>query len=242
MLDIGFEIIGKSEGIPSSLTLRSESITVVATSMLAVSFFIVALARLSSRQQLYSMVKAVYKNKNVGRIIQEEYPLNNLTSIFLILNYIITASALVFLCVAPSSFTSNPYAILTLLPVPFLIVFLPWLSLIFIGALTGEKEVVAESRINTLLLAHFSGLVYSLLLLVWAFNIQWKETFIYVFAGITFFLWFYRFLRGFIFAFNKGAPWYYIILYFCTLEILPFVLCFYALNYKIDEKFNWLLN
>ena len=235
MLDIGFEIIGNSEVIPSSLSARSESITLIATSMLAVSFFIVALARLGSRQQVYSLLKAVYKNQQVEKIVQEEYPLNNLSSIFLILNYIITASALIFLSFAPSAFTENPYSIFTLLPIPFVVVFLPWFSLIFVGALTGEKEVIAESRMNTLLLAHFSGLVYSLLLLVWTFNVQWKETFIYIFFGITLFLWFYRFLRGFIFAFRKGAPWYYIILYFCTLEILPFVLCFYALNYKIDE-------
>lgn len=235
LLELGIEIVGKSEVIPAALTPRSESITLVATSMLAVSFLIIALARLGSGQQVYSLVRAVYKNKQVEKIVREEYPLNNLTSIFLILNHVLAASALIFLSLAPSPFTDNPYSIFTLLPIPFLVVFLPWLSLIFIGALTKEKEMVAESRMNTLLFAHFSGLVYSLVLLVWAFNIQWKETFIYIFAGIALFIWLYRFLRGFIAAFSKGAPWYYIILYFCTLEILPFVLCFYALNYKIEE-------
>lgn len=241
MFDIGFEIIGKTREIPSSLSLRSESVTVLAASMLAVSFFIVAFARLSSKQLIYGMVKAIYKNKQVEKIVQEEYPLNNLSSIFLILNYIVTATALLFLC-APGKFTGNPSSILFLLPIPFLLVFLPWFSLIFVGMLTGEKEFVAESRMNTLLLAHFSGLIYSLLLLIWAFNIHWTNTFIYIFAGITAFIWFYRFLRGFIFAFSKGAPWYYIILYFCTLEILPFVLCYYALNFKMGETFIWLLN
>ncbi len=241
MFDSGFEIIGSGAQIPASLSLRSENVAIIATSLLAMSFFVVALARLSSRQMIYGMIRAVYKNKQVEKIVQEEYPLNNLASFFLIVNYIISASALLFLCL-PSRSTLDPWIVLTLMPLPFLVVFLPWFSLVITGVITGEREVVWESKVNTVLFAHLTGLIYSLILLLWAFNMQWSALFVKIFIGVTAFLWFYRFLRGFVFAFGKGAPWYYIILYFCTFEILPFVLCYLVLNFKMEEQLNWLLN
>lgn len=241
MFDSGFEIIGPGAQIPQALSLRSENAAIVATSLLALSFFIIALARLSSRQMIYGMLRAVYKNKQIEKIVQEEYSLNNLASFFLIINYIISGGALLFLCL-PTRSTIDPLIVLMLMGVPLLMFILPWLSLFFTGAVTGEKDVVWESKVNTVLFAHFSGLVYSLILLIWAFNMQWSDIFVKIFIGVTVFIWFYRFLRGFIFAIGKGARWYYIILYFCTLEILPFVLCYLVLNYKMEEKLHWLLN
>jgi len=209
--------------------------------MLAFSFFIIAFARLSSKQMVFGMIKAIYKNKQIDKIIQDEYPLNNASSFFLVLNYVISASALLFLCI-PTANNLGPKIIFLLLPIPILMVFLPWFSLFLVGFVTGEKNSVTESKINTFIFAHFAGIIYSLMLLIWAFNIQWTNIFIQIFIWFTFALWGYRFFRGFIFAFNKGITWYYIILYFCTLEILPFVLIYFALQERILEQFNWLLN
>lgn len=242
LFEIGFEIIGSQEQIPAALSPRGENAAILTTSLLAFSFFIIALARLSSRQMVAGMVRAVYKNKQIEKIVQEEYPLKNLSSFFLVLNYLISASALLFLCISSSAPKTQPWIILLLAPIPFLVFFLPWLSLVLAGAITGEKDIVEESKLNTMVFAHFAGLVYSLILLVWTFNGQWSPIFIRIFIGVSVFIWLYRFLRGFIFAFSKGAPWYYIILYFCTLEILPFVLCYLVLNFKMEGKFDWLLN
>lgn len=236
-----FEIIGSGNEVPASLSLRSEHVAIVATSLLALSFFVIALARISSRQMMYGMFRAVYKNKQLEKIVQEEYSLNNLSSFFLIVNYVISGSAMLFLSL-PSKSTIDLWMVLALVPIPFLMVFLPWFTLSFTGALTGEKNMVWESKVNTILFAHFTGLIYSLILLLWAFNMQWSGIFVRIFLGVTLFTWFYRFLRGFIFAFGKGAPWYYIILYFCTLEILPFALCYLVLTFKMEETLNWLLN
>ena len=241
MFELTFGIVGNSYEIPSSLSIRTENVAFIASILLACSFFIIAFARLSSRQMVFGMIKAIYKNKQIDKIIQEEYPLNSTSSFFLILNYIISASALLFLCV-PVKANLDPKIVFLLLPIPLLLIFLPWFSLYCIGFITGEKNAVTESKYNTFVFAHFSGIVYSLMLLIWAFNIQWTQIFIQIFLGFTLFMWIFRFFRGFIFAFNKGVPWYYIILYFCTLEILPFVLIYFTLQNKVLEQFNWLLN
>ena len=209
--------------------------------MLAISFFFIAFARLSASQMVFGMMKAIYKNKQIDKIVQDEYPLNNASSVFLIFNYIVSATALLFLCI-PAKLEVDPKVVYLLLPIPLLTVSLQWFSLFLIGLFTGEKASVSESKINTLVFAHFSGVVYSLMLLVWAFNIQWTPIFIQIFIWTSVIIWFYRFYRGFIFAINKGITWYYIILYFCTLEILPFLLIYYALKDEVVGQFNWLLN
>ncbi len=241
MFELSFGIVGANYEIPSSLSIRSENIAFVASFMLAISFVIIAFARLSSKQMVFGMIKAIYKNKQIDKIIQDEYPLNNASSWFLIINYIVSASTLLFLSI-PSTNNLNPKIIFLLLPIPFLMVFLPWLSLFLVGFITGEKNSVTESKINTFIFAHFAGIIYSLMLLIWAFNIQWTTIFVQIFVWFTALMWIYRFFRGFIFAINKGITWYYIILYFCTLEILPFVLIYFALHDKILEQINWFLN
>jgi hypothetical protein len=241
LFELSFEIVGANNEIPSSLSIRTENVAFVASLMLAFSFFIIAFARLSSKQMVFGMIKAIYKNKQIDKIIQDEYPLNNASSFFLVLNYIISASALLFLCI-PTTNNLDPRIVFLLLPIPILMVFLPWFSLFLVGLITGEKNSVTESKINTFIFAHFAGIIYSLMLLVWTFNIQWTNIFIQIFVWFTLVMWVYRFFRGFIFALNKGITWYYIILYFCTLEILPFVLIYFALKDKILEQFNWLLN
>lgn len=241
MFELVFGIVGGSYEIPSSLSIRSENIAFVASLMLAISFFILAFARLNSKQMVFGMIKAIYKNKQIDKIIQDEYPLNNASSFFLILNYIISTSALLFLCI-PTKNNLDPKVVFFLLPIPFLLIFLPWFSLFLVGFISGEKNSVNESKINTFIFAHFAGIIYSLMLLVWTFNIQWSPVFIQIFIWFTLLVWIYRFFRGFIFAINKGITWYYIILYFCTLEILPFVLIYFALHDKFSEQINWFLN
>lgn len=235
MFEIGFEIIGNDlrMELPERLVPRNESVIWMATSMLAVSFFLVAFAKLSSRQLIYGMLKAVYKNKQVEKIIQEEYPLKTMPSFFLVLNYVVSGGALLFLSMQYFFHTSNSMLVFLLMLIPLAMVFFPWFSLVFVGMLTGERAMVKESILNTWLLAQFSGILYSLLLLIWTFNLHWSDVLVWVFFGLSAAVWAYRFLRGFIFTFTKGTHWYYIILYFCTLEILPFVLGYWALNIKI---------
>lgn len=187
------------------------------------------------------MVKAVYKNKQIERIVQVDYPLNNMSSILLAINYIVSTAGLLYLTLQ-TAFSVQPVMVLYLMVIPLLMMILPWIASTYVGIVTGEHKIVVENKMNTIVFAHFTGILYSLILLVWAFNIQWSAIFIYIFLGIAIFMWFYRFLRGFVFAFGKGASWYYIILYFCTLEILPFMVFYQALNNKMEGKFNWLLN
>lgn len=241
MFETGIGIVGEKYVLPSALSIRTEHITIVATILLFASTSIIALARVNSKNFVLTLAKAIYKNKQIDKIVHEEYPLNNLSSILLVINYLVSSSALIFLCL-PYKYSLQTEVFWWLLPIPFLVFFLPWLSLNVISILVGDSSFVTESKKNTVILTHFLGLFYSLLLLFWTFNMPWRRYFIPVFLAATILSWFFRFFRGFIFAIQKGASWYYIILYFCTLEILPFVLIFILLNVKLREYIFWFFN
>lgn len=241
MFETGIGIVGEKYVLPSALSLRTEHITIVATILLFASTSIIALARVNSKNFVLTLAKAIYKNKQIDKIVHEEYPLNNLSSILLLVNYLVSSTALLFLCL-PYKYSSQTEIFWWLLPIPFLVFFLPWISLNVISILVGDSIFVAESKKNTVILTHFLGLFYSFLLLFWTFNMPWRTYFIPIFLAVTFLSWFFRFFRGFLFAIQKGASWYYIILYFCTLEILPFVLIFILLNVKLKEYIFWFFN
>lgn len=213
------------QDVPLHLSERISTFSNLILVLLSLSFIVIAFSRLSSKVMFLNVMDAMYNNKKISKIIQISYPLNNLSSILLLLNYIISMSALFFLSIQTFQAISNQDIIYIAL-ISALLVILPWISMFTIGFLTGDKEVMAENKINTVVFAHASGLVYSMILLIWTFNPQWSSFFVYLFLGFVLLFIFYRILRGFLSAFKKGVRWYYIILYLCTLEILPFILLY----------------
>lgn len=226
------ETVMGSDIVPESLTPRSESLTWISTALLAASFLLIALSRLTSSHFVLSITKAVYKNKHVERTLQDEFPIASFSSFMLVLNYLISCSALIYLCYLYSfNFHKPEISLLYYLPIfPGILLFWPWIALSFAGFITGEGKNILESKLNTWLFAEFSGLFYSLILLVWTFNLQWSEYFAWAFVVFSAGMWLYRFVRGFLFAISKGMRWYYIILYFCTLEILPLAMIYWILT------------
>lgn len=223
-----YEFINSSSEVfvPEYLTPRNELTVWVATAFLALSFFIIAFARMSSVSLMTDLGKIMLKNKNVEKIVREGYSLNSFFSIFLSVNYLISFTGILYLSYQyfQMKFQLSDILFLSIFPVYFL--FWPVLSLRFLGIVTGENESIREVQMNNWVLPHFSGLVYSFILLIWCFNLQWTVYFFYIFFSYTLIMYLFRFIRGFIFTFQKGVSWYYIILYFCTLEILPLVILY----------------
>lgn len=100
-----------------------------------------------------------------------------------------------------------------------------WMYLIVVQWLTGflvkRIALIREIQFYTQTVSDVIGLFLLLVLFVDFFEpfLQIEGNWWMLLAvGSVFIL---RFLRGFIMAIQEGIPWYYIILYFWTLEILP---------------------
>lgn len=218
-----FDTSGTAE-FSMTLVERNQNLLWISTLTLVVSFFIIAMARLSSREFLMSLGKSVYKNNQVDRIVQEEYPLNSPASFFLLINFFLVFAGNLNLFLQYQGINLEVYQLAWLLVPPTIYFFWSWFSMKLTILFTGEKKLFVFAKLNLWILFQFGGVLLSLSLLIWAFNPSFSAYLSTGFFVIVGFILFFRIYRGIIEAFQQGVSWYYIILYFCTLEILPYYL------------------
>lgn len=237
-----FKFLGleNSDSIPLNLNFNNQSTLWFAMIGLAVSFVLLATSKMASSNLVFIFSRVLYKNATVLKVVKEEYNLNSLTSVILTLNFIITSSILLYLSYINYFGVSNFELIYFLPIIPVIYVFWPMFCLNFIGFISKEGESLKENKFNTLIFAQILGVIFSLLLLIWTFNMKWSNIFVLIFAGITGIFWLYRIFRGFFFSIQKGIAWYYLFLYFCTLEILPLILIYSVYNSKIESVLKFL--
>jgi uncharacterized membrane protein (UPF0136 family) len=96
--------------------------------------------------------------------------------------------------------------------------------------LTGTSGVFEEPITLKIVGAQFLGLIYFFCAVLWLFN-SGQGT---VFAQLALTLFFaesiFRVIKSVNLVLKRGVSWYYIILYFCTLEILPLLMLYMALT------------
>jgi hypothetical protein len=90
-----------------------------------------------------------------------------------------------------------------------------------IGVLTGMNKVYQIPMQLTWVLPQFIGLVLFLTNLIWVLNPAFSTILIYIFLLSFVLLSIQRILRSAFFLLIHGVEWYYILLYLCTLEIMP---------------------
>jgi hypothetical protein len=116
---------------------------------------------------------------------------------------------------------------ITVLLINFLLIVYNFIGLFIVSILTGEGSLIriftTQSWVNFL----FFGIVFFLLAVVWLLNpsISYELFYVFIYVLIAFF--FFRFVKVLIASLLEGVPWYYIILYLCTLEILPLVVLYH---------------
>jgi hypothetical protein len=193
---------------------------------LLISLFLLTISRINTPHFILSLSKSLYKNRSIDKIVNEELPIGRVANFCLTINFLLSFSLI------SSFFLTEYYHLygwmnwLLALLIPCYLLIAPQLFLTFIELITGVKQFSKEIKLTNRIICEFIGLFGSLFLLLWIFN-QHSHLFI---RDLTYYLivitYLYRIFRGFIFAFSKGLPWYYIILYFCTFELLPIYLVF----------------
>ncbi|HLU87309.1 MAG TPA: DUF4271 domain-containing protein [Taishania sp.] len=93
--------------------------------------------------------------------------------------------------------------------------------------LTGEYSTIRSFVLQTWVNTLFFGLLFFGLAVVWLLNPSGDEIFFESFKYLFLSLFGIRFLKVLIASLSNGVSWYYIILYLCTLEILPIVVLLY---------------
>jgi hypothetical protein len=101
------------------------------------------------------------------------------------------------------------------------------IGIVFVGLLTGEFKRLKSILLVTITTNQITGIVLFLLALFWTLNPQFGALFFKLSVSIFLIKVLFRIIKGIYIILNNGVSLYYIILYFCTLEILPLMVLSY---------------
>jgi hypothetical protein len=224
---------GRISSVPMELDLRVQSFTLILTGILASSLLLVILARIRNSKAIPSVLSSFLKNISIDQHFKENMRMESLSSIFLLLNYFVCFSVCLFLFFSRILSLDLVWAIGLSIFLPIGLFVLDTLSIILVGAITGESKKLHSSLIITLSLNQFFGLFLSLVSLLWIMNPEFNAIYVVVFGILLVLHYLMRVLKNAVAILINGVSWYYLILYFCTLEILPL----YSTYYYVAKNF-----
>lgn len=204
------------------VTSRAETSDPVLTYGIFLSLIVIALSRLYKPTIFEILFRVVVRNQSVLQLVREHYNLITVTDFLLVLNFfgIVGMGSVLFIPIELN------YMVHFIWPVGLFIYLM--LPLAICAFITGEATIFRENRYNLFLLPQLVSLLILPLVIVGHLNSEMVANLQSVFLGILSLMFLYLNIRAVIFSLQQSISWYYIILYICTLEILPLTVLFYG--------------
>lgn len=216
------------ELLPETLSERSSSLPMAAGMLLIGAFVLMSVARFFNPGIYGLLFGKSLKVQGIRAYLRETIPLTRTGSVLLIFNYLFCGAAIMLLKYVDLNNSSNPnYILLTAVPSALLV----WnaLSILLVGWVTGETDRVLDALVFKILGTEVTGVFFFIIALVWILNPQWSfilwqiAVWIFVLESVL------RILKSYFALIANGIDWYYLILYLCTLEILPLFVAYHLL-------------
>lgn len=205
------------------LTYRDGGVTSWTLVSIVTSLVLIAIVKVV-REGHYQLVIKGYFGGNLAQIQRDGLKIGGATGLYLLLNYIIVCGTLFFVINLRYDIDWWTNLIIVFSPVFYFAGKL--LLLRFAAVVSGEKIRLREINSLFILTPQILGLLLLPLLLVSVVRFDWIEIVSWISVVVILLLHLYRVIRSSISALQNKIPLYYIILYFCTLEILPLWLIF----------------
>ncbi len=231
MFSLGFEIVqNTSDSVVMHLLPKNNVMSGHFLFFLSFSVFLTVLAKLSGKKLISTHGVALISTNNLNNFMRDGLKLGDWFSVMLIINSLFGTAYVAFLFLETNNWLAfSDVNVISLLFLSFLLMFAHQIFGIWlVFLLTGEKKVCWDHFTNSVLTYPLRGLVLMPFVLVLTLNPQWKELGIWLALGVLFVFQLIRIIRCSVTAFSNNVRWYYIILYFCTLEILPLVVIYYS--------------
>ncbi len=218
-----FEHINRFE-IPESLVLRSQSYSVNLFIIVSVCFVLIAVSKMVNGQalSLSKLFTNLFSEKSTKQVIR----LNSLSSVLMLINYFISLSLAVYIFASRGLGWAFYQSLILGLLLPVFVFLIEVGALIAVQWLSNERKKIHPAIVHTLVGCQVTGVFFALLNLFWLVNAQLNHFFMVIFLIIVAFKYLIRITKNSFIVLSNGAPLYYIILYFCTLEILPMLIVY----------------
>lgn len=217
--------------LPEALTDRTMLMPPVVGIGLFVGFLLIATAKLLNVGMFQSLLIAGVKMKGLNNFVRESFPLFRGSSILLILNYCVS-SGIVLYIITTYKGLENGGTIAFFLPIGLLAA--PVIAMLLTGWLTGELRLFVEPIEHKVIGANILGILYFVVALISTLYQLNAELFLRIIIWMFAIEGIFRVFRSIQYVSSKGVSWYYIILYFCTLEILPLGVIYYELLWNFN--------
>ncbi|HEY0030730.1 MAG TPA: DUF4271 domain-containing protein [Bacteroidia bacterium] len=198
-------------------------------SLLFVSFVLFVWLYASNRKRLTQMVKAFYISRYANQLGRDELSLGNRVSVFLSLLFMMTFSMFITQVAAYYNYTNEASKSLFFLKTMLVISAAYSLKIIIVrlfGFIFQSYKEAGDYAMAIFLFCNILGLFLLPVVICMAF-VKGVAPLVFVYSGLGIFgfLLCVRLLRGLIIGFNSiRVSKFYLFLYLCTLEILPFVI------------------
>lgn len=178
---------------------------------------IVGLVRVLNHELIFGVFACLFIRPTSSTNFRETMSLLGKTFWFLLLNYLIISSVFTFLLFQIYAEEDS----LNIILIPLLTFLYPIFSLFFVSLFTGEYRRLKENVQIVSMIFQLVGIILIPLTIILMLNPVFYKIIIY--AGVAIYMVFMavRLFRGASYAIQNKIPWYYIILYLCSLEILP---------------------
>lgn len=216
-----------SNSIPSALNLRAENYTLYVLLFIIVSILLIALAKLSNSKTFKILLEVNTKGVTIEQYLRENMRTGSLASIALLINYYAVIFVLFFLTLKNGYHLNLSISLTISVIAPISLLIYDMIGIVFVGLLTGEFKRLKSILLVTITTNQITGIVLFLLALFWTLNPQFGALFFKLSVSIFLIKVLFRIIKGIYIILNNGVSLYYIILYFCTLEILPLMVLSY---------------
>ena len=221
-------LLATIDTIPQELIARDHPITLIVGLGMFLSFILIALAKLIQADIYLALAISFFKNKGLYNYIRESLPIQKAGSLLLLINYWI-AFSLLLLLIYKSLIGLYDENIWLIVAVPLGVLVYNIVGFYSVGLFTGEQGVMQTPILMKVTGAQFLGIGCSILVFLISMHFIDEEMFIQFSIILLVSENTLRLIRSLVYVFAHGVSWYYIIMYFCTLEILPLLMTYYVL-------------
>lgn len=225
--------------LPEHLSARTNNQSLLNLALISGCIFMTALARSQQRGAFLYLVQGVFFLKPLEELSKEEYKSNSTASFVFVFQFFLVTSSVLFWLFSFKEKAEMFSEFNVLIIVPTIYFVYQFIMTNLAGRISGSSTALTLMNYYTVLLTQLFGLIFLFEFFVSYFQPQ-VQVYSPVIMGITYISYLLlRFLRGFWIVAEQGVRWYYIILYFWTLEILPLLIAM-KLLFRIEFQ-DWIV-
>lgn len=213
--------------VPDALSKKDSGYLQILGAIIFLSFFLLALVKRSNYRVFETLVSLFLNSSNLEQRMKDSLKLTSFASVLLLINYLVIFSVCSYLFFDYIQLLPTWVNLWFTFLIPSCLLIIQIGFVLVVNWVTGANLPMNAIIGNTLIVIELTGLLLSLLALFWLLNPEFTYQATVVFISLLALTQIVRVFKNSITVLNSGVGWYYILLYFCTLEILPLFVAYY---------------